>query len=60
MTDPLRPKDEPAPRRADPLQPDLPGRGTSTEPPAGSTSEKESLERAMEQERTALDNVRDV
>ena len=59
MTDPLRPKDEPAPRRAEPTQPDAPTRGTSAEADKDSTPRKESLDRALEQERTALDNVRD-
>lgn len=61
MNDPLRPKDKPAPRRAEPLQPDAPTRGTAAEPERdpGSPSRKESLDRALEQERTALHNVRD-
>jgi hypothetical protein len=60
MSDPLRPPNKPAPRRAEPLQPDNPGRGDAAEkPPAPATGlGDESLDRAMEQEKTALDNVR--
>ncbi len=60
MNDPLRPKDKPAPRRAEPIQPDAPTRGSAAESDGESPSRKESLDRAVEQERTALDNVRDV
>ena len=59
MTDPLRPKDKPAPRRAEPIQPDAPSRGTAAETEHESPPRKESLERALEQEKAALDNVRD-
>ena len=62
MTDPLRPKDKAAPHRAEPIQPDAPSRGTAaeTETERVPPPRKESLDRALEQERTALDNVRDV
>ena len=59
MTDPLRLKDKPAPRRAEPIQPDAPNRGTAAETKRESPPRKESFERALEQEKAALDNVRD-
>ena len=67
MTDPLRPPGK-TPRRAEPVQPDRPGRGTdrldgdedatSGRDSAPTRSSKESLDRQIEQENTALDNVR--
>ena len=67
MSDPQRPPDK-TPRRAEPMQPDRPGRGTdrldgdedasSGRTSAPARSGKESTERLIEQENTALDNVR--
>jgi hypothetical protein len=67
MSDPQRPPGK-TPRRAEPLQPDRPGRGTdrlngdedatSGRASAPTRSGKESTERLIEQENTALDNVR--
>lgn len=67
MSDPLRPPGK-TPRRAEPLQPDRPGRGTdrlnshedasSGRASAPARSDKESTQRQIEQENTALDNVR--
>lgn len=58
MSDPQRLPDD-HPRRADPLQPDRPGGGRN--PPSGraDASKDDSLDKAKEQENTALDNVRD-
>jgi hypothetical protein len=58
MTDPLRPLDKPTPRRAEPIQPDRPGRGADAETPSDSPDHKDSVERAVQQENAALDNVR--
>lgn len=59
MTDPLRPKDKPAPRRAEAIQPDKPGQGDdASRPSRPSGPGDDSLDRALEQEKTALDNVR--
>lgn len=58
MNDPMRPKDKPEPRRAEPIQPDALGSGREEESASECFSEKESLDRAVEQEQTALDNVR--
>ena len=67
MSDPLRPPGQ-TPRRAEPVQPDRPGRGTGRldkdeDPTSGRTSKptrsaKADLDRSIEQEKTALDNVR--
>lgn len=67
MSDPLRPPGQ-TPHRAEPVQPDRPGRGTdrldNDEDPASgrasapTRSGKPDLDRAIEQENTALDNVR--
>jgi len=67
MSDPLRPPGQ-TPRRAEPVQPDRPGRGTDRldgdeDPTSGRASAptrsgKPDVERAIEQEKTALDNVR--
>jgi hypothetical protein len=67
MSDPQRPPGK-TPRRAEPLQPDRPGRGTdrlnshedasSGRQAASTESGKESTERLIEQENTAVDNVR--
>lgn len=60
MNDPLRPRNKPQPRRAEPLQPDEPGRGQDAPDDPQAKGSQESLERAKEQARNALDNVRDV
>ena len=67
MSDPLRPPGK-TPRRAEPLQPDRPGRGadrlngdedaSSGRASAPTRSGEESTQRSIEQEKTALDNVR--
>lgn len=64
MTDPLRPPGT-TPRRAEPLQPDRPGRGldrldADEDPGSGrsSTQDEDSLAKQREQTETALDNVR--
>ena len=64
MTDPLRPPDK-TPPRAEPLQPDRPGRGherldTNEDPTSGRSSNEgeDSLAKQIEQTETALDNVR--
>jgi len=64
MSDPQPSHLKQKPRRAEPLQPDNPGRGDSTEPseadppnvPADKTS-KESADRLREQAETAQKNV---
>ncbi|MFL6697032.1 MAG: hypothetical protein ACJ8GJ_07660 [Vitreoscilla sp.] len=67
MSDPLRPPGQ-TPRRAEPIQPDRPGRGTGhldrdedatsgrESPP--SRSDQENLDARIKQSETALDNVR--
>ena len=62
MNDPLRANDKPAPRRAEPLQPDDPRQGNEVQVPDERTAsqERESLDRAIEQAHTARDNVHDV
>jgi hypothetical protein len=67
MTDPLRPPGK-TPRRAEPVQPDRPGRGTgrldsgedaaSGRASASPKSGRQELDERMEQSKTALDNVR--
>lgn len=67
MTDPLRSPGK-TPRRAEPVQPDRPGRGgdrldanedaSSGRACAPSKSDKQDLEQRIEQSETALDNVR--
>ncbi len=66
MSDPLRPPGK-TPRRAEPVQPDRPGRGTgrldsdedaSSGRASSSRSGKEDLDQRVEQSKTALDNVR--
>lgn len=67
MTDPLRPPGK-TPRRAEPVQPDRPGRGTdrldadedasSGRASAPARTDKQDLDDRIEQSRTALDNVR--
>ena len=64
MTDPLRPPGK-TPRRAEPLQPDRPGRGVDRlgadeDPTSGRSSsrDEDSLAKQLEQTETALDNVR--
>ena len=64
MTDPLRAPGK-TPRRAEPLQPDRPGRGeerldTDEDPTSGRSSKRgeDALEKQIEQSETALDNVR--
>ena len=67
MTDPLRPPGQ-TPRRAEPVQPDRPGRGADRlhgdeDPTSGRTStsarsDKSDLDRSIEQEKTAVDNAR--
>ena len=64
MTDPLRAPGK-TPRRAEPIQPDRPGRGggqlgTDEDSSSGRTAvdSEESLAKQREQTETALDNVR--
>ena len=67
MSDPLRPPGQ-TPRRAEPLQPDRPGRGTgrldrdedatSGRASTPARSDKKDLDQRIEQSETALDNVR--
>ncbi len=67
MSDPLRPPGK-TPRRAEPVQPDRPGRGTgrldsgedasSGRAAASTRSDKEDMDERVEQSKTALDNVR--
>jgi len=67
MSDPLRPPGK-TPRRAEPVQPDRPGRGsgrldgdedaTSGRASTPSKSAKQDLDERIEQSETALDNVR--
>ena len=67
MTDPLRPPGK-TPRRAEPVQPDRPGRGSdrldgdedasSGRASATSRSAKKELAERIEQSQTAIDNVR--
>lgn len=67
MTDPLRPPGK-TPPRAEPVQPDRPGRGSdrldadedasSGRASAPSKSGKKALDERIEQADTALDNVR--
>jgi hypothetical protein len=57
MSDPQRHPDD-HPRRAEPLQPDKPGRGLDSEPgDVKGNSTDESLKRAEGQEKAAVDNV---
>lgn len=64
MTDPLRPPGT-TPRRAEPLQPDLPGRGNGQLDRDGlidtgrdSSEHEDPTAKQLEQTKTALDNVR--
>ena len=67
MTDPLRPPGK-TPRRAEPMQPDRPGRGgdrldgdedaSSGRASASTRPGKEDMDERVEQSKTALDNVR--
>lgn len=67
MSDPLRPPGQ-TPRRAEPSQPDRPGRGSGQldrdeDATSGRASKptgtgKEDLDQRIEQSETALDNVR--
>jgi len=66
MTDPQRPRDQQPPRRATPLQPDKPGSGhrreTPAEQPEPSASQggrPDEVKKLREQERGAVDNVRE-
>jgi hypothetical protein len=58
MSDPQRLPDD-HPRRAQPLQPDKPGSGRDTSTQEHPDVSTESTQKALEQEKTALDNVRD-
>jgi len=60
MNDPLRPTNKPEPRRAEPIQPDRPGRGRDAKTQDKPSQERAggSLQRSRTQEQTALDNVR--
>jgi hypothetical protein len=60
MSDPLRPTDKPAPRRAEPIQPDRPTRGSDAQGDGKTSADRadESLDRAKTQEQAAIDNVR--
>lgn len=67
MTDPLRPPGK-TPRRAEPVQPDRPGRGNDRLSPSEDASSgrasppgrsaRQDLDERIEQSQTALDNVR--
>gem|GEM_PF-6506297 len=60
MSDPLRPTDQPAPRRAEPIQPDRPTRGSDAQSGTKTSADPagKSLDRAKTQEQAAIDNVR--
>lgn len=60
MNDPLRPTDKPGPRRAEPIQPDRPTRGSDAQGDTRTSVDRpdESLDRARKQEQAAIDNVR--
>jgi hypothetical protein len=58
MSDPQRLPDD-HPRRAQPLQPDKPGSGNDAATQEHSDVSTESTKRALEQEKTALENVRE-
>jgi hypothetical protein len=61
MTQERTPGGAPKPPRAEPLQPDRPGRGTDRNAPdtgAGQKSDDEA-KRLAEQERTAVENTRE-
>jgi hypothetical protein len=58
MTDPKPATLRPRPRRAQPLQPDLPGRGQKVEDD-DSPADEPAADQQKEQSETALDNVRD-
>jgi hypothetical protein len=59
QTDDKTPGGRPQPPRAQPLQPDRPGRGHRRERPGSGTKPPDAdAERAAEQEHTAIDNVR--
>ncbi len=53
-----QPPESTRPRRAEPLQPDKPGSGGGTQP-ANDSPPSDADARAQEQERTAVDNVRE-
>lgn len=59
MSQPKTPSGAPQPRRAEPLQPDRPGRGDKQQPGAGEAQQKESDAQRREQEENALENVRE-
>jgi hypothetical protein len=59
MSDPQRPIGK-TPPRAEPLQPDKPGAGDGKQAPAdGSSASRDDIRRREEQERTAVENVRE-
>ena len=61
MTQERTPGGAPKPPRAEPMQPDRPGRGTERSTPGAVDSQKsrdEEAKRLAEQEKTALENVR--
>jgi len=60
MSDPQRPADHPAPRRANPVQPDRPTGASRTEPqPAPPTEGPGAAGDRARQEKAAVDNVRE-
>ena len=59
MGGPLRPKSKAESRCAEPIQPDVPSRGIGAESDRASSDPQESLDRALEQELAAIDDVRD-
>ena len=58
MSDPQPDKLKPKPRRAEPLQPDLPGRGTSTESASDEQLDQAATEKQHERNETAIENTR--
>jgi hypothetical protein len=58
MSDPQRRPDD-HPRRAEPLQPDKPGRGLDSETPRDRPAKDGSLRKSREQEDSAVDNARE-
>lgn len=58
MSDPQPDKLKKKPARAEPLQPDLPGRGNSTDPAADNADEA-AADKQREQSETAHENTRE-
>jgi len=59
MSDPVPVPQRRTPRRAEPMQPDQPGRGDERDDAAGSTepSDRESADKLRKQSEDAVDNV---